>query len=307
MHPKEQTKVTLDAAKARWLLQDLKQFVADRPMTKSHVAYLASEMQQGRFLPEMTTIVVCQLGNDTYRLNGQHTASAVLKVAEENEKFAVPNVSLVTYCAKSEEELRQLYARIDRGASRTNGQVANSLLVGTEKLGGLSRKVLGLLPVGLSIWQFESSEDRKVYGGESAANDVQGEFIELSQRIGAFMDELIPRSGHHDHMFRGPVIAALYATFSVDAEDALVFWKAVATGVGFESENEPAARLRQMLQNLHVHGGQAVRTNSQKKKPSVGQEPMYRACVHAWNRYRQNGTFEQGLRPNVLKSRPTVI
>ena len=306
-HTKVQSQITLDAAKARWLLEETTQFVADRPLSKGHVALLASEMKQGRFLPEITSIVICKLNGTTYRLNGQHTATAILQVAEENDQFALPDVTLVTYTVKDETEMRSIYARIDRGAARTNMQVANSILVGTEHLAHVSKRVLGLLPVGLSIMYFENSEGRKIYAGETAATDVQGEFLELSLQVSAFMDELNPKTGQHDHMFRGSVVAALYATFNVDKDDALRFWKAVATGVGFESEREPAARLRQMLQNLHVHGGQQVRSGNQRKKPSVGQESMYRACLHAWNKFRQHGAFEQVLRPLALKSRPTVL
>lgn len=306
-HTKTQTQIVLDAVKARWLLEDVTPFVADRQLSKGHVAYLASEMKQGRFLPEMTTIAICKLNGSTFRLNGQHTANAVLQVVAEKEDFALPGVTLVTYTVDSEEDMRQIYARIDRGAARTNIQVAHSILVGTKAFAEVPTRVLGLLPTGLALWQFEDNGDRKVYVGETAAEDVQGEFLEVSRLIANFMEPLSPRKGQHDHMFRGPVVAALYATFSLDPVDAAKFWQAVATGVGFESETEPAARLRQMLQNMQVHGGHVASVGSGKKKPTIGHEPMYRACVHAWNKFRQGGSFEQGLRPHALKSRPEPV
>jgi len=301
-HDKTQTKITLNAKKAHWLLDEIEPFVADRPLSKPHVAKLVSEMHEGHFMPEITTVMVANLNGTTYRLNGQHTATAVLEVSEKNEDFALPGVTLITFNVSDEAELRKLYARIDRGAARTNVQVTNSILAGTTDFVSTSARVLKLLPTGLAFMRFENSTDRKIYAGETAAHDVQGDFLELSKRVSAFMDELDYRPSHHGHMFRGPVVAALYATFTIDDEDAQTFWQAVATGVGFESETEPAARLRQTLVNTTIHGGHLHRGS----KVRLGAEEVYRACLHAWNRYREGATFQQALRPTMLKSRPKV-
>ena len=102
-------------------------------------------------------------------------------------------------------------------------------------------------------------------------------------------------------MFRTPIVAALYATFSVDEEDAERFWRAVATGIGFESEAEPAARLRQTLKSIAIDGGMI-----QRGKTQLSSEEAYRVCLHTWNRYREGGSFQMALRPTTLKSRPTV-
>ena len=126
--------------------------------------------------------------------------------------------------------------------------------------------------------------------------------LELSKQVTAFLGELNSSALHHGHMFRGPVVAALYATFAVDHEDAVRFWQAVATGVGFENESEPAARLRQMLKNVIIGGSMTLKGS----KNLIGSENVYRACLHAWNRYREGGNFGQALKPTVLASRPTV-
>ena len=103
-------------------------------------------------------------------------------------------------------------------------------------------------------------------------------------------------------MFRGPVIAAMYATITVDSEDAVRFWTAVSTGIGLTSIDEPAARLRQILQALIISGGH----QTSGKKITVGEESVYRVCLHAWNRFRENGVFGTTLRPTSLKSRPKL-
>lgn len=301
-HEKTQSKIKLDAKKARWLLEEVEPFMADRPLNKPHVAHLISEMEQGHFLPELTNIMVARLGNKTYRLNGQHTATAVLEMAKQDEDFALQGVTLIMFTVSDEAEMRKLYARVDRGMARTNRDVTISLLAGTSEFSGVSQRVLKLLPIGLAFMRFEDSNKRKLYAGETAALDVQNEFLDRSQHVATFLDKFDARAVHHGHMFRGPVVAALYATFVVDEEDAEQFWRAVATGVGFESETEPAARLRQTLKSVTVGGG-VFRSGP---KTRIGQEDLYRACLHAWNRYRDGGSFQATLRPTVLKSRPKV-
>ncbi len=295
-------KIDLTADTARWLLDTVSPFVADRPLIKSHVNKLASEMQNGHFLPDITTIMVAKLGDKAYRMNGQHTATAILQCCEANPDFSVDGVTLLTFTVSDEAELRKLYARIDRGSTRTNSQVTNSLLAGTANFVDVSARVLNLLPIGLAFRLHEDQVKRRLYGGENAALDVQGDYLELSKQVAAFMGGLDHRTGHHGHLFRGPVVGALYATFAIDSEDTERFWRAVATGVGIESEAEPAARLRQLLQNSSLGGGSIFRGT----KPLMGAEEAYRVCLHAWNRFRAGDIFKGTLRPTKLKSRPEV-
>jgi len=295
-------KINLDAMTATWLLNEVSPFAADRQLSKLHVAKLVSEMRCDHFLPEITTVMVAKLDSQTYRINGQHTAMAVLEMVKDDANFVLRDVTLLEFEVQSEGELRKLYARIDRGAARSNKDVVKSILSGTDEFSGVQERVLNLLPLGLAFWRFEDSNKRKLYVGETAALDVQEKYLALSQMIAVFMGELDYKAQHHGHMFRSPVVAAFYATFSVDVADAERFWQAVATGVGFESEDEPAARLRQMLKSVNIGGGILQRGS----KGAIGAENMYRACLHAWNRFRLGGEFKQSLRPTVLASRPAV-
>jgi hypothetical protein len=296
------TQITLNAKSANWLLNEVTAFVADRQISQSHVAKLVAEMQEGHFLPEVCTLAVAKLGDKTYRLNGQHTATAVLKAVESDENFEIKDLILLTYQVKSDKELRELYARIDRGASRSTAQVTASILTGTSEFEGVNQRILNLLPIGLSIWQHEHRVQRSLHSGENAANDVQGRYLSLSQTVSSLMGDFSYQAKHHGHVFRGPVVAAMYATFDKDSEDAAKFWRAVATGVGFQNESEPAARLRQTLQHSTISGG-----NIRKGDKAVyGSEDLFRVCLGAWNRFRDGASFGMALQPTKFKSRPVV-
>ena len=259
-------------------------------------------MLQGQFMPDITILAVGKLGDTTYRLNGQHTAKAVLDLAETRPNFAIPDVTLLTYSVDTEEDLRQLYARFDRGAARTNKDVTKSILSGTPEFSGVREHTLKLLPIGLAFRRHQDAGKRQLYSGEMAANDVQGEFLDLSQKIAAFLDTFETKAIHQGHMFRSPVVAALYATFEIDADAANRFWYMVATGLDIPTLSDPAGRLRQLLRSVNLAGGVKIRG----AKSLVGSEYLYRACLQAWNRFRDGKDFGQVLRPTVLTSRPAV-
>lgn len=293
--------ITLNVSRAKWLLEDVKPFLADRPLSRSHVAKLTAEMLKGRFMPETTTIMVADLRGTLYRLNGQHTATAVLKCLESNPGFSIPGVTLLTYSVSDETTLRQIYARVDRGAARSNGNVAVSILAGVGEFADATKSTLKLLASGLAMFRYEDTNKRNIYSGESSAEDVHGSYLAVSKLVVDFLNGL-QQTKQHTYVFRAPVVAALYATFAVDADDARLFWKAVATGIGLQSESEPAARLNRTLISCSLLGGHEVRG----QKTKIGSEEMYRACLHAWNRFRSNDDIHAPLRPTLLKKRPEV-
>ena len=291
--------VKLNSNRANWLLNEITRYDQDRPLRKSDVVSLAAHMIEGTFMPEEVTLTVCEFDGKTYRMNGQHTANAVLLCEKQDKPVSFNNVRLHTYVADTMEDMRQLYARLDRGRSRTNAQVIVSLLGGVEGVGNLSPKITNLLPNGLAFWQYENSHERQLYAGERAALDVLGDYRELAEQVGAFLSKLNASRNHHGHMFRAPVVAALYGTFEKDAKAAQTFWDSVARGIGYDTEEAPEARLHALLRNTVVGGGRDYRGT----RANVPSEAMYRSCLHAWNKFRAGENMDMYMRPTVYKSR----
>jgi len=288
--------VDLDAATAQWLLTELDDFVADRKTDKSHVAFLMSEMKTGEFKPEITTLATARYDGRQYRINGQHTSKAVLQMQAEQPGFAIPGVRLLTYEVDSDEVLRLLYSRFDRGRSRSGSNVIDSLLLGTPQFEGVKAQVLRLLAAGLALRKHGEKPSYRLYTGAAAAMDVIGADLKLSQKLATFFDGLNTQT--HKHMFRAPVMAAMYETYEVDEGDAEVFWVAVTTGLGLTDENEPAARLRAALQENTIlsRGG----------RKAISRDQMYRVCIQAWNMFRANDVFTRKISPSTAKKRPVA-
>lgn len=108
-----------------------------RKLDQRHVAFLANEMEQGRFM-QGTKVHACTLPNRQQCLiNGQHTVSAILK-------SGLPQLLTVqiTRC-KDEEEVAACYAREDLGKRRSKSVLYHAF--GMEDLLGCKNSEAVLL------------------------------------------------------------------------------------------------------------------------------------------------------------------
>lgn len=265
------------------------EFAGDRKLRPSHVEYLLHAMQRGTFRPELVTLIVCECKGKTYRMNGQHTCWARL---EMDEDYTCP-VAVLTYRAKTEADMRLLYATIDRGAARTRSNVLDSHLVGTALFEGVPNTVVRLIAAGFTLWKWVDRSARGRHDGDDVSYLLLTEHAGEAELVSDFLRTLPPRESRH--VLRGPVVAAMFATFALGPRKAKEFWVPVADGVNIGSSNDPRMRLRNLLVDLSAIGA----------KPSGGQEHLYRLCIVAWNAFRSKTDVrtlkapEDGDRPEV--------
>lgn len=273
----------------------LDEFVGDRPLRNSHVDYLISCMNRGTFHPEWVNIVFCKYNGKTYRMNGQHTAWA--------RTYVEPNydcrVSYLVYTAKSEEDMRTLYASIDRSSPRTRANVITSYLAGTEEFEGVKSVTMRVVPMGFAMWMWKTKHERRLHDGDDVAYLVKTEHYDLTRKVCGFLDRHSSRD--YRHLMRAPVVGAMFATFHKAPQIAIEFWTAVATGTGIEKVGDPRLKLRNELMRVAVDTG----NGSHSDKKTVSQEFMFRQCITAWNAFREGRTLqllkavEKGNRPGV--------
>lgn len=283
--------VELDHEFATWILE-IKEFCADRPLDNNHVLRLKTAMERGTFMPEQVALITCKCENVEYRMNGQHTAWARLEMPD---KYRCP-VSHLRYTAKTENDMRRLYASLDRGKPRDKATVVCSYMYGTEEWAGHSRSICKLLAEGLGFWLWPSGHVRKCRDGDDRAFLLMTEHMELGHKVA----ENIPKKmgGEERHIQRASVIAAMFATFQIDADAAADFWMAVRYGTGFADKSDPRLVLRNALM-----GSNAQRCGSDKSKKVVSSEEMYRWCIHAWNNWRSKKPTKH-VRAVLTEERP---
>lgn len=274
---------------------EMSEFSSDRPLDDNHVVRLKTAMERGTFLPEQVLIVTCMLAGKEYRMNGQHTCWARIQMPES---YRCP-VQHLRYRAETHNDMRRLYASIDRMKGRHTGNIVVSYLFDTPEWMGVSRRTLMRLSEGLSFWLWESGHSRQMRDGDDRSFLLMTEHYQLARKVATFLDASNGDGGKH--VRRRPVVAAMFATFGKAAAPSDEFWTAVRDGTGFGSKTDPRLVLRNNLVGASIGVGIGATT----EKRSVSAEEMYRWCVQSWNTWRRGDPMKQ-LKAMLAHDRPKV-
>lgn len=273
------------------------EFVGDRPLQEPHVVFLARQMEGGTFRWEFVNLIVCGLEGVIYRLNGQHCAWA--RIEANLPRGTRCPVALMHYEAKSEQDMRQLYATIDRGKARNMGNVVVSYLSGRTEFPDYSKALLRTLAEGVALWKWEQSETRALHTGDERSYLLLTDHHKVALNVGQFIRDSDPKD--FKHLKRMPVVAAMFATFDKAPDIAKRFWAVVRDGVGVQEKGDP----RHALRNYLFQTALAAKAQSSPDVRVVRQEEMLRGCLQAWNAHRA-GKQLKTVHPHKLDARPEV-
>lgn len=268
--------VELDKKFATELLE-MDEFSSDRPLNDNHVAHLKQAMERGTFLPEQVNIVTCTLNGKTYRMNGQHTSWARLYMPDD---YKCP-VRHFKYKADTDNDMRRLYASLDRMKGRTTGNIVIAYLYDTEEWKGYNKRVIIKLAEGLAFHLWQGQDERTMRDADDRAYLLMTDYHDLAKKVGPFLDESFGKDSRH--IMRRPVIGAIFATFEKAAQPSLDFWRAVRDGVGFTNKYDARLTLRNALLQTSINSGAGARSD----KKAAGGEEMHRWCRNAWNAWRR--------------------
>ena len=252
-------------------------FKPDRALDQSHVNYLIQAMQQGTFRWEMVQLMTCTCNGKTYRMNGQHTAWARIYFDATSSNLPV---NIYRYHAQTEEDMRGLYASIDRGRARNRANVINSYLFDSDKFKDFSKQTIKYLAEGLSLWLWEDHNHIRQHNADEVSYLLKTDYYNLAMKVGNFLVKA-NFSGDARHLRRSPVFAALFATYKKAEGDSELFWNAVKTGANLSSD-DPRLKLRNQLMTAGLTKGRG-----DNHKISVNGDDMYGWAIQAWNSWRK--------------------
>jgi len=250
-------------------------------LSNKRVAYLVNCMNRGTFRPEWVNIITCVLNGVEYRMNGQHTAWARL---EKPANWRCP-VTHMKYEAGDAEDMRRLYSSIDRGGTRSTGDVTISYLYGTAEFDGLGKKALRTLVEGFGFWKWEIETERLRHDADDRCYLLKTDAYQLAKHVVKFLMTIDKESRH---IMRRPVVAAMFATYNKAIAAADDFWSPVRDGTGMRDSDDPRLKLRNALMSSSVNIGNGV-----ESKKAVSSEEMFRWCIQAWNCYRVGQSLKQ--------------
>lgn len=272
----------------------------DRNLKNEHVVHLCREMLSGNFRWEQVNLVVCQLDGRWYRMNGQHTAWAVIYADDQGlDKKVRRPVQIMRYTAQTIADARRLYASLDRGLARGNAVVVKSHLLGTDKFPGYKSAHLAMLAQGLGCWLWESQTKRSLHGGDDRSYLLLTDHHRTALCVGTLLKE--SKAADIRHMKRAPVIGAMFETASKAPQISLDFWRIIRDGIGIADKEDPRLVLRNYLMSTSLAKSQV--TNGDYK--IVSQEEQYRACVYAWNAFRTDRKMKR-IQVDLSLERPSA-
>lgn len=277
---------------------EMQPFTKERPLRDEHVAYLIRAMHSNRFRPEFVNLAstILQTDHKEYRMNGQHTAWAVLGMPED---FSI-NVRFLDYHCKTMEDMAVLYSSFDRGAARTTAHVVGALLLSNSKLPNMRPQVGSILNAGFGLWMWETAKDRQRHTADDRAILLTGEHLDVTKAVVDFLHDM-SYTPDIKHLFRGPVVAAMFATFSKNRAESTQFWRAIRDGSDMQA-GDVRLKLRNLLMRTSLVG-----SGTRKGHVGIsGSEGMYRACLYTWNATR-TGRQLQAIRTSTSGPRPKVM
>ena len=281
---------------------DLPRFEGERPFRRNHVIYLMTCIRRETYLPEDVILKTCIVGRGAhaaeYRINGQHTAAAILSLAEHEPSIKI-KIRRIRYRVRSMEEMRALYASTDRGAARTVGNQLAAQMTGVEGYADVPHEIMRRLGEGIVMWQAGTSHLKREWDSNSRAAALSGEHRDHALAIARLLTE--KTSEETRHMLRSPVIGAMFASYAIAPRIASMFWKNIRDGSGLK-DSSPEHKLHKWLLTRGIRD-----KNRATDRTFVSGEQMYRMCIHMWNSYREGVKRVEHMKaPLNTKERPVA-
>jgi hypothetical protein len=291
--------ITLDASAAR------KHLFAKRipedygRLASRHVKMLHDTMKLECFIPQLVSLVSVKLGKELYSINGQHTCWSVMWRDYSQPGFSIP-ARMLTFEAKTMDDLRELYTKLDRAKPRSEAYVAN---LSSDKLSqafgfNLPPSVCSLV---CKAYKAAYVEDVSLVNSLSVDSTVSlmkdGVPNGLRDATAFLLSDAVV--GYRKVLARSFVLASMALTFDKRPQVAASFWKAAGGGLGIpeDGQYDPRRYAYKMLEDekttialSHGNGRKWVRLMS--------------LLIAYWNAFRAGEKLKSKLR--VPASRPEV-
>jgi hypothetical protein len=247
----------------------------ERPLDSRRVKYLREKVEADQCLPFKWASAVTE--GLVYRMNGQHSSKLLSGL---NGSFPDGLVACVDeFACDTLDDQALLFRQIDqRQSARSAGDNAGAYQGIHSELEEIPRKVGHKAILGV-VWY--RKHILKMAGQDVPSTDEVGMLFneESLWRYLQWLPELFQK-GNAKYLLDTPVLAAVYATWSVNEEQCKAFWTEAALGDAFDDDStSPSAVLARWLDHLK-------RMPKHQKPEKMGPASLYYGCAFAWNAMR---------------------
>lgn len=246
----------------------------DRPLSERRLEIYKKLLAEGKFRPVTWAKCLCEEDNVVYRINGKHTSTMLAGMNGDLPEFFA---TVESYGCEKIEDLPQLYATFDsKTQSRNPSDINRTFAASNPDLVDLPSKTVNVVVSGLGYAKWQDGS----YGKQSAE---RAELILENVEFALWFRETAVM-GRPAMLYRGPVAAAMYLTWSKSKKDATTFWESVQHETG-TTPDCPDRVLAKWLLLCSVNAGKgAERSPSRKAEP----REFFVKSILAWNAFRKN-------------------
>lgn len=244
----------------------------DRTLSDQRMRRLSAALADGTFRTCSWASALCAQDGKEYRINGKHSSHAM---AEMNGTLPKVFVTIERYEADTLEDVADLYATFDASISTRTGKDICKAFAGTDlTLNEIPDAMLGLCASAIAFGLQAAGELKARPTAEQRARLMlrNKDFIQwFSECIGA-------RKPSNRFLHRAGVVAAMFACYRIDKQQAAVFWSSVLNGTDPDPK-APSRMIERFLRDTIV-------------TEKGAQDECYTKSVNAWNASRQGITVK---------------
>lgn len=249
----------------------------DRTLKPQRVERWIGEIKKGTMRPVLWARAVCLEDGQTYRMNGQHTATAYMRV----ERIPDRSYAIVEeYICDTREDLPRLWQTFDsQMCSRTGMDIANAYRSVDDEMESVPTRTLAVAASGIELSQSGGS----FMGGFGSFRCPAQDRLDRAMAHRDFIlwiDSLLDRH-KHQHIYRVGVVAAIFSAWQRCHRDCKEFWTEVRDECNPDIHSASRRTAKWLMQNCA----------RRRANPSVTREEYVR-CLMWWNAYRTGGSVD---------------
>jgi len=247
----------------------------DRLLDPVREARRKKDLDEGRLRDIEWSKCFCEETGKWYRINGKHTSNMLSK------QETIPSdlqIAVQTYHADTLADAADLYATFDdRSSLRTLGDISKATMAAVPELVEFPKKFIGLAVTGMSLAIDGIPPPKRISAADKARRLV------TDTQFVIWLHEIFISEKTAKHLWRGPVVAAIYSTYQKNRKDAFQFWILVRDETS-TSPNTADRKLARWLNSVSIDNGQGAIAPRHKK---TNTKECMAKCLTAWNAWRK--------------------
>lgn len=262
--------------------RDMEPVPHDRPLNPKRVEAYRKMLLAGLFRPVQWATAHCHETQCTYRLNGKHTSNLFAEYEHLPQEI---HATVEHWHCDDLDDVARLYATYDsRTQVRTTNDINRAFAAVDPELAELPSKLITICVTGIAYYKHGDAYTNSPAAerAECLLDDSNKVFIEWLHSVVQSKNETT------HHLWRSPVVSAMYASFQKSRKAANEFWLAVRDGTG-STPKKPDRVLRDFLLTRSVNNRASVGASSKRICPP---REMYVKCLHGWNAWRRDTTTD---------------